>query len=180
MRRRACHRPEGQGIARTCLEFEPVAALTCQRRSGLGELILAAMLAAMTVLPPARAEGAAQHLVAAVRAAVATPPSACADMWAMVGWGEPVLAPLWAAMTVQPLPINDELSISFCVRFPVLSSCCPWYHFWFSILMYELFSLLFSLFFCLVRGRASPTLTVLTLRNSSFHTSPPLGQTMEP
>jgi len=36
---------------------------------------MAAMLAAVTAQPPARAEEAAQHLVAAVRAAVAAPPS---------------------------------------------------------------------------------------------------------
>jgi len=43
----------------------------------------------------------AQHLVAAVRAAVAAPPSAGGDMSAMGGWGELLLAALWAAMAVQ-------------------------------------------------------------------------------
>jgi len=71
-----------------------------------------AMVAAATAQPPARAGEAAQHLVAAVRAAVAAPPSAGADMSAMVGWGEPLLATLWAAMAVQPLPPSDELSIA--------------------------------------------------------------------
>jgi len=90
---------------------------------GGGELLLIAMLAAVTVLPPARAEEAALHLVAAVRVAVAAPPSAGAGMSAMVGWGEPLLAALWADMAVQPLPPSDELSLSFCDSSPVLSCC---------------------------------------------------------
>ena len=69
---------------------------------------MAAVLAAVTALPPARAEETAQHLVAAVRAAVAAPPSAGADMSAMVGWGEPLLAALRAAMSVPPLPPGDK------------------------------------------------------------------------
>jgi len=76
------------------------------------KLLMPVMVAAATAQPPARAGEAAQHLVAAVRAAVAAPPSAGADMSAMVGWGEPLLAALWAAMAVQPLPPSDELSIA--------------------------------------------------------------------
>ena len=87
---------------------------------GEGELLLAAVLAAVTALPPARAEVTTQNLVAAVRTAVAAPPSACADMSAMVGWGEPLLAALGAAMAVQPLPLSDKLSFSFRVS----SSSC--------------------------------------------------------
>jgi len=121
---------------------------------------MAAMLAAVTAQPPARAEEAAQHLVAAVRAAVAAPPSAGADMSAMAGRGEPLLAALWAAMAVQPLPPSDDLSFSFRVSSPVLSSCCLWHPVW-CILQY---SLLFFLFSCLVHGRASPTLSALTHR----------------
>jgi len=106
---------------------------------------MAAMLAAMTAQPPARAEEAAQHLVAAVRAAVAAPLSAGADMPAMAGRGEPLLAALWAAMAVQPLPPSDELSFSFFVSSHVLSSCCIWHPVW--CILY--FSLLFFLFSCL-------------------------------
>jgi len=75
---------------------------------GGGKLLLAAVLAAVTALPPARAEETAQHLVALVRAAVAAPPSAGAFMSGMVGWGEPLLAALRAAMSVPPLPPGDE------------------------------------------------------------------------
>jgi len=82
-------------------------------------------VAAATAQPQARAEEAAQHLVAAVRAAVAAPPSAGADMSAMVGCGKPILAALWAAMAVQPLTPSEELS--FCVSSSVLSSCCLWH-----------------------------------------------------
>jgi len=98
--------------------------------------------------------------VAAVRAAVAAPPSAGADMSAMAGRGELLLAALWAAMAVQSLPPSDELSFSFCVSSPVLSSCCLWHPVW----CISYFSLHFFLFSCLVHGRASPTLSALTHR----------------
>ena len=75
---------------------------------GGGELLLDAVLAAVTALPPACDEDTAQNLLAAVRAAVAAPPSVGADMSAMVGWGEPLLAALWAAMSVPPLPPGDK------------------------------------------------------------------------
>jgi len=67
-------------------------------------------------------------------------------------------------MAVQPLPPSDELSFSFCVSFPVLSSCRLWHPVWFPILMHFLYFAPFFLFSCLVHGCASPTLPALTHR----------------
>ena len=132
---------------------------------------MAAMLAAVTAQPPARAEEAAQHLVAAVRAAVAAAPSAGADMSAMVGWGEPLLAALWAAMELQPLPPSDELSSSFFFSSPVLSSCCLWHPVWVSILLHFLY---FAPFFPFLVSRARLRVADIA-RSHSRATVPPVA-----
>jgi len=74
---------------------------------------LTAVPAGVTTLPPASAEVAVQLLVAAICAAVAAPASAGIFMFAMVGWGEPLLATLRAAMEVQLLPPSKKQYSSY-------------------------------------------------------------------
>ena len=104
------HSPIGATISMLHKNYvvDIIAAFHVSAPVGGGKLLLAAVLAAVTALPPARAEETAQHLVAAVLAAVAAPPSAGADMSAMVWWDEPLLAALRAAMSVPPLPPGDK------------------------------------------------------------------------